>query len=243
MTMWGIHNDELHDELLSQGFVSIGWKVGDLVQLGDDPNRLKAALQAIEPNAKPRAIAIWAGILRRFAFELAEGDLVVFPSKTDRTLNFGEITGAYEYHREARVHPHRRPVRWLRTGVPRGIFPTSALYEIGSALTLFKVKRHAELFREFLDSSSEEAFLERRDEEDEVLADAVSSSSLAPAAAAPSDGELEDLEETTASLPRRSRSRTTRTTSSPAPCWKTSRTRSSSISWRICSEPWGTRPG
>ncbi|CAL8900494.1 hypothetical protein KVA01_22610 [Kocuria varians] len=201
MTMWGIHNDVLKDELLSQGFVSVGWEVGDIALMGDNPDRIKTALQVSEPNAKQRAIATWAGILRRFAFEMAEGDLVIFPSKTDRTLNFGEVIGGYEYYPGAQSHRHRRPVRWLKTGVPRGIFPKSALYEIGSALTLFKVKRHEQLFREFLDSPSEEDFLERPRVEDESCVDPATSSSPTTAAVAPREGELEDLEATTASLP------------------------------------------
>lgn len=159
MTMWGIHNDVLAEELLSEGFVSIGWEIGDISLLGDNPERIKAALVASEPSAKQGAIAVWAGIQRRFAFEMAEGDIVIFPSKTDRTLNFGEVTGEYRYHAGERTHKHRRAVRWLKTGVPRGIFPKSALYEIGSALTLFQVKRYAGLFQEFLNAPSEDAFV------------------------------------------------------------------------------------
>lgn len=159
MTMWGIHNDVLADELLSEGFVSIGWEIEDISLMGDNPERIKASLLASEPSAKPGAIAIWAGIQRRFAFEMAEGDIVIFPNKADRTLNFGEVIGEYRYHAGERTHRHRRAVRWLKTGVPRGIFPKSALYEIGSALTLFQVKRHAGLFREFLNASSEDAFV------------------------------------------------------------------------------------
>ncbi|MDO4919080.1 restriction endonuclease [Kocuria sp.] len=159
MTMWGIHNDVLADELLSEGFFSIGWEIGDISLMGDDPERIKAALLASEPNAKAGAIAVWAGIQRRFAFEMAVGDLVIFPNKADRTLNFGEVVGEYRYHSDQKTHRHRRAVRWLKTGVSRGIFPKPALYEIGSALTLFRVKRHEGIFRDFLQAPSEDAFV------------------------------------------------------------------------------------
>lgn len=168
MTMWGIHNDELSEELLSQGFISIGWEIGDLSIIGDDPDRIKELLAADSPGAKPRAVASWAGTVRRFAFDMAVGDIVIFPGRADRTLNFGEVTGGYEYHPEVERHRHRRPVRWIKTGVPRGIFPKAALYEIGSVLTLFKVRRHAHIFREFLNSSSEDEFLGRLQEREEA---------------------------------------------------------------------------
>ena len=42
-------------------------------------------------------------------------------------------------------YPQRRPVEWLRH-ISREQFPQSALYEIGSAITLFSVTTHADIF-------------------------------------------------------------------------------------------------
>lgn len=158
-TMWGIHNDALGAELVEKGFVSIGWKeVSDLRTIGGERTLLKNVVQRTYPHIKPGAVPVWAGILYRFGFEMAEGDLVIAPYKPDSTLNFGVVSGPYEYHGDVATHPHRRKVRWLKTGVARGLFPQAALYEIGSAVTLFQVRRHADVFREFLESSSEEVF-------------------------------------------------------------------------------------
>ena len=79
---WGIHNDLISAaELVSDGFISIGWdEIGDLRRIGDDQTELKAALAVSERGAKPGAIPVWAGVLRRFAFEMAEGDVVIAPS-------------------------------------------------------------------------------------------------------------------------------------------------------------------
>lgn len=83
-TMWGIHNDALGHELIDDGFVSVGWNgMGDLRVIGDNQEAMKARLAATYPDAKPGAIPVWAGILRRFAFEMGEGDLVVAPYKPD----------------------------------------------------------------------------------------------------------------------------------------------------------------
>jgi restriction system protein len=158
-TMWGIHNDALGAELVEKGFISIGWEeIPDLRTIGDDRERLKDLVRRTYPNIKPGAVPVWAGVLYRFAFEMHPGDLVVAPYKPDSTLNFGVIEGPYEYDANVARHPHRHKVRWLKTGVARGLFPQEALYEIGSAVTLFQVRNHDGVFRQFLESSSEETF-------------------------------------------------------------------------------------
>lgn len=160
--LWGIHNDTLNTELLEKGFISIGWDaVSDLTSYGDDRERIKSAVAHGYPDAKPGAIPVWAGMLRRFAFALQIDDLVVSPNKADSTLNLGRITGGYEYQPNARVHRHRRPVQWLKVGVARSLFTRGALNEIGSALTLFQVNNHASEFLRFLEAPSDEAFVEQ----------------------------------------------------------------------------------
>lgn len=155
--MWGIHNDALSNELLDQGFISIGWDaIPDIRSIGNDRDLLKKALEQAYPEAKAGAIPVWAGILFRFAFEMKQGDVVIAPYRADSTLNFGIITGDYEYLEDAPIHPHRRPVKWLKTGISRGLFPQKALYEIGSALTLFRVKKNASIFDQFLNTGSED---------------------------------------------------------------------------------------
>jgi restriction system protein len=156
VAVWGIHNDALSNELLDQGFVSIGWDaIPDIRSIGSDRDLLKKALEQAYPEAKTGAIPVWAGILLRFAYEMKEGDIVIAPYRADSTLNFGVITGEYQYLPDAPVHPHRRSVRWIQTGVSRGLFPQKALYEIGSALTLFKVKKNVQVFERFLESGAE----------------------------------------------------------------------------------------
>ena len=156
IAVWGIHNDALSDELVEEGFISIGWSaIPDIRSIGSDRDSLKRALSAAYPEAKAGAIPVWAGILYRFGFEMKEGDIVIAPYRADSTLNFGVITGGYEYLPEAPVHPHRRKVRWVKTGVSRGVFPQEALYEIGSAMTLFRVKKNVPVFMNFLDADTD----------------------------------------------------------------------------------------
>ena len=74
---------------------------------------------------------------------------MVYPSKHDRMVNIGKFTGEFVYEAgpddEADGYPNSRLVTWLGR-FPRSDFSQSALYEIGSFITLFKVKNHAAEF-------------------------------------------------------------------------------------------------
>lgn len=146
--VWGIHNDTIPaSELVTGGFVSIGWdEMGDLRAIGDDQAALKEVVGTTYPSAKPGSVPGSAGVMRRFAFELAEGDLVVSPSKQQSVYNIGRVTGPYEFRTEAAGHRHRRPVEWLVTNAPREAFSQGARHEMGSALTFFRVANHADEF-------------------------------------------------------------------------------------------------
>lgn len=174
--LWGIHNDEPSVDLINGGFVSVGWdEMGDLRQYAGDKEALKKRLIELYPEAKPGTIPVWAGVLRRFSMDMAVGDYVVSPTKVDRTLKFGRITGPYYYQSDAELHRSRLPVEWIQVEVPRDIFTKNARYEIGSAVTLFKVKRHAQEFLRFIGQGSagavEESANQSEDHEVEVLED------------------------------------------------------------------------
>ena len=146
-TMWGVHNDTLTSELIENGFISIGWDdLGDLSTISGGREGLKAALAKHNPDAKPKAIAGWAGILHRMRDEMSSGDIVVAPYKPDGTINIGVITGNYQYVGDAPVHRNRRSVEWQKTGISRTVFTQPALYEVGSFLTIFKISKHSDEF-------------------------------------------------------------------------------------------------
>src|SRR3954447_5747530 len=150
VTVWGIHNNQPSLDLVGDGFVGVGWdKIGDLSAFSTDRDSLKATVAAAYPEAKPGAIPVWAGVLNRFAFQIALDDLIISPERADSTINFGQVTSDYYWDTSADVHRHRRNVQWIKTGVPRATFSQTARYEIGSAVTLFRVKNHAQEFLTF----------------------------------------------------------------------------------------------
>ena len=150
--IWGIHNDEIPAaELVKGGFVSIGWDlVGDLTTIGDDQVAVRDSVRRSYPEGKDGAIPIWAGALRRFAFSMQIGDVVIAQDRELRTVNIGTVIGQYRYVGTAQLHHHRRDVDWLIVGVPRSSFSEPALREIGSAQTLIEVRQHASEFAQTL---------------------------------------------------------------------------------------------
>lgn len=155
MNVWGVHNDHPDLDLVGNGFISVGWdEIGDLSAIGADKEVLKQKVAAAYQHAKPGAIPVWAGVLLRFGFEMQVGDLVIYPYRPDSTLNFGRIESDYYYEPGAPFHRNRRKVQWLKTGIPRAQFSKSARYEVGSAVTLFRVKNHESEFVSFINGAA-----------------------------------------------------------------------------------------
>lgn len=149
-TLWGIHGGKTGDAdslFLKKKFIAIGWsKCGDLGKLSPNREAYKELLAKTYTDAKPGAIPTNAGQLYRFVHEMKPDDLVVYPSKRDHHIHIGRITSAYGYDPDLEpVYPNLRSVEWLKT-VPRTRFTQGALYEIGSAMSLFQVKNYADEF-------------------------------------------------------------------------------------------------
>lgn len=148
-TLWGIHCFyEMEPLFLERSTIAVGWpEVGDLAKVEATRPAVKAVVTATYPQKKPAAIANWAGQLFRFVFEMKVGDLVFFSAKSDRQVHIGRIEGTYVYApKVSEEAPHTRKVKWIRA-VPRSDLSQGALYELGSALTLFQLKTYAEEFR------------------------------------------------------------------------------------------------
>lgn len=169
-TVWGVHmGAHVGDRPVEDGFVAIGWReAGDIRAVGQDREAFKAALIAALPDAKDGAIPVYAGVLHRFVNEMRAGDIVVYPSKSDRMVNIGQFTGETEYDAGSPdEYPNRRKVEWL-DHFPRNDFSQSALNEIDSALTLFRVRPHAAEFLAkvgLIEGAAQEALAEEPPEE------------------------------------------------------------------------------
>ena len=147
-TVWGIHmGAHVGNKPIDENYIAIGWhELGDLRELPKDREVLKSAIQDGLPDVKPGAVPVYAGLFIRYVDEMQVGDIVIYPSKQNRMVNIGRVTGDTSYVAgDPDEYPNRRAVEWILSR-PRDSFSQSALHEIGSAVTLFKVQRHVAEF-------------------------------------------------------------------------------------------------
>jgi restriction system protein len=148
--LWGIHAGKTGDAdslFLKSNFVALGWlAMGDVSKLTPDREAYKQKVRVTYPDWSEGKIINAASQLYRFTHEMKVGDLVIYPSKRDRYVHIGEVAGPFQYKPEFKnSYPQTRIVKWLKH-VPRTAFSQGALYEIGSALSLFQVKNYADEF-------------------------------------------------------------------------------------------------
>src|SRR5436853_6105868 len=81
------------------------------------------------------------------------GDYLIYPSKQDRKVHLGRVEGPYLYDPAiSEGYPSLRKATWLKH-LDRSTFTPAALFEIGSAMSLFKVTTHSGEFAKHLDET------------------------------------------------------------------------------------------
>lgn len=130
--------------MVDDAVLAIGWvDAGDLTDMPNDRDAFKDYLRTRYPDKSDAQLANTAGQLLRFRHIMQQGELVVYPQKSDHTINIGKIVGDYAYEPHAwERYPHRRQVDWIKTGIARDRFSQGCLYELGAAMSVFTVKTH-----------------------------------------------------------------------------------------------------
>jgi len=117
-------------------------RLGDLTAAAsrDDVREL---LRAGYPETGEAAINNRAGQLWTFIHRIQVGDLVALPLKSQPAISFGQITGPYKYEPGNPAGArHTRPVKWLKTSVPRTSIDQDLLYSVGAFMTVCATKRN-----------------------------------------------------------------------------------------------------
>lgn len=169
IVVWGIHAGKTGDAdtlFLKKNVIAIGWsEIGDLSAIKPDREAFKNLVARTYPDHKPGSFPVSAGQLYRFLHEMKPGDIVLYPSQRDREVHIGRVEGDYEYRPAVDTnYPNIRSVKWLKS-LPRTKFTQGALYEIGSAMSLFQVKSYAD---EYLASLEGEIALPTEAEDETV---------------------------------------------------------------------------
>ena len=167
--VWGIHTQDDNLFLLNNK-IAIGWRdFGDLREVEATREAFKERYTKVYSGAKKGSVPTSSGMLYRFIHEVQIGDYVVFPSKSNRMINIGTVEGEYQYVDSAQQYVQQRDVKWVKH-IPRTAFSQGALYEVGSAMSLFAVKKYAD---EYLAAVLDKNFQKNAiaaDEEDESVA-------------------------------------------------------------------------
>lgn len=163
--VWGIHT--MDDNLfLNKNLIALGWKeFGDLTKVEPNREAFKVHYAEVFPDAKKGQVPTSSGMLFRFLHEIQLGDYIVFPSKIDRKINIGTVESDYFFEASDGDYVQRRKVKWLKH-LPRTAFSQGALYEVGSAMSLFAVKNYSDEFLAALDKNFK---IKSDDEEDETV--------------------------------------------------------------------------
>jgi len=147
-TIWGIHagkTSAAEPLFLEENVIALGWPaLGNLSESKGTRDDFKQYYKQHFPDKSVQHIALNAGQLYRFVYEMKVGDLVVFPGRLSREVHIGEVTG--EYMHRPNVHSHyanQRKVKWFAQ-IPRTRFSQGALYEMGSAMSIFQIKNNAD---------------------------------------------------------------------------------------------------
>ena len=139
---WGFHIYASGDSLVKKGYIALGWyEMGDLGSLVATREAFKAKVLEVYGDKPSNTNS--AGQLYRFVHEMKSGDFVIYRSKVDKQIHIGKVKGNYEYKPALNAeYCNVRTIEWLKT-LPATLFSQGALYELGSALTLFQVRNYA----------------------------------------------------------------------------------------------------
>jgi restriction system protein len=140
----GGERGEREKAALGEGLIVVGWEgLGDLSGCGTREG-VRQALNVAYPEVAANVIANWTGQLWRVREQISTGDLVVMPLKTKPgQVAVGQVTGPYEYRaQEPEGFRHVRPVKWLRTDLPREVFRPDLRASITSLLTVCGLTRN-----------------------------------------------------------------------------------------------------
>jgi restriction system protein len=144
MALWGVRagrHGEREAYCLDHSVVAIGWEELDDISAVSSRERLDQLMAETYPNLKKAKMNVWTGEVWAFKQRIAEGDLVALPLRNRAAVAFGEVIGPYTYVGDAPPEAqHQRPVKWLRTDVPRTEIEPDILSGLNCALTVFQAR-------------------------------------------------------------------------------------------------------
>lgn len=133
-------------EWLEGGYVAIYWDLDGADVSTLDKEQIKRLYKQKNPDASPQTVASNAGMIYRFAHDVAKGCTVVMYDPSARLYHIGSVVGECEIIASSEEDEgngsYRRQVEW-RAVAPRDSLSASAKHSLGSISTLFAVSDDA----------------------------------------------------------------------------------------------------
>jgi len=120
---------------------------------------LKTIYEQIYSDTKKMAVINNVARVWAFFSKIKEGDLIVLPLKRRAAVAIGRITGPYAYRADIGDDiRHTRPVKWIKTDLPRTAFSQDLLYSFGAYKTVCQISRNQaeERVKKILEGESEQ---------------------------------------------------------------------------------------
>lgn len=146
MSLWlvraGAHGEQ-EQRALQQNVAAIGWIALPDLSAIKSRAELKNLYKKVYPDAKTGRVTNHVSQIWAFINRIQSGDLVVLPLKHQSAIAIGEVTGAYQHRIDLGSDVlHVRPVKWVRTDIPRSEFAQDLLYSFGAFMTVCQIKRN-----------------------------------------------------------------------------------------------------
>ncbi len=162
--LWGVRaggDGQDEEYVLANGIAMLGFENLPAPDT-DDHKAYRKVVQALHPDWPKNAVTANADQVWNFAWEIQKGDIVVLPRKRgERHIAWGTVEGEYA-HREVEGQPrHTRPVKWVRTDIPRTAFGDHRRY-FDQPPTVFSLHKRAEHIEPVLNGMQPLPLQERR---------------------------------------------------------------------------------
>jgi len=133
---------EDEDYVLEHGVAIMGYREFPSLESAHDYDTVLKVVSEAKPELRPRAAGNYAGQLWAFVVSMQEDDIVVLPRKLTSQVALGKVTGPYQYRKVGGEYRHTRPVKWLKTDIPRTTFGQDLLYSFGAFMTVCNISRN-----------------------------------------------------------------------------------------------------
>jgi restriction system protein len=149
--LWVMHGGterQAHSDFVIRKYISLeSPKLGDLRFLPDDPKKWLARYRRKYPRLSLRSASAKSGELYRFFNEMKSRHFVVYPSRDDKLVHIGLVTGEYRFlPNVSSHHPHARKIRWLKQ-IKRKSLPPNARRAISGPRAIYQPLKYLEILR------------------------------------------------------------------------------------------------